>query len=996
MNVPFRLLVFVVTIAWGLGLGATASAQSPAGVEESWLLERLGMPKSLLSDVHTRRVDLEALAMTVYEVKATVAGTGEAVGGTFDASGCKVDLGALRRMEVAARGSAAGGKLEQRLARRLAEAVAGESVPVVAWLHFDGAALDTFAATVMARLEPNAGMTSARALEAEVDDHVRSANAIVTSAAAAQLAALGVETAYVSTFAPAVFFDATPAQIEEIGHLPCVDTLYLQSQGGGLCNDDANATHRTTRVHQQGVRGRGVRFANIGGADPANPWLNVIATHNPGGTPSSHGTAVSGCVASTHPNRLGSAPDVDLYAANLVSLGDADITTAADWLATQNTDVSNMSWWILDDAVIHYQDRYFDYLSRYLLDSYVAAAGNTGGASNFVVTPAKGWNVLTVGAHTDDDDGDWTGDAMASFSSWSNPQTFVEKPNVAANGWNILTLDTVANGSLSGQVSGTSVASPHCAGNLCNAIIANNVVQTAPEAAMALMMGTAWHNIEGAAVSSGVDGAGGIHGAAAFNCARENRVTYQNVTSASFSTNGYFVKNVTLTGGDRTRICIAWSASVSGTYATATLDADLDLAVFQGANQTAGAYLGVSASYWNNFELVEFTPPVTGVYTIRIHDYAFNGASERVGIAWSQKYRDTACFQIRERTSETSALAGPTIGNAGYFMDVDAPNSPGAQFVCAPTATAPEAGPGLAVSPQTWLPLTPDPVTSLWEQDLADPGFNLWIDTTGILSADGTTATQRLAIPSEPAIVGLPIWQFGVTLEAGYPDGIKEISQPFDIRFWPLGTEKPRTDDGSFAQALPSGFQFYGTPYTQCWVNMNGNITFGGADGDFSESAAELLAGPPRIAFLWDDLDPSSNGNEGTPIVRVREVLSGPAQDQFVVIEFINVTEYSTTNANTVRVTLRGGTGAIDVEYRDCDLADCIVGISPGASLSSAASIDLTTSGETTSGTGDALYQVFSGSSAFDLSNTNQHWNRLRFTPNVLLQNDYRLTMDLE
>jgi hypothetical protein len=996
-----RLVVLMLAVAAAFGPASSAFGQSVRDGEAWRLVPRLGISEAQVSEATTHTLELPALGMTVTQVKAVLAETGEVVGGAFDQAGRAVDLAHLRQVEIAARAGNPGGKLAKPLATRLATAGEAELVPVVAWLNFDGAALDAYAAAILAGVDSKADTKKVRELEEIISANVRASNERVTALASRQLEFLGVRPSSVSIFAPAVFFDATRAQIADIEKLECVDTLYLQCRGGGFSNSDANATHRTTRVHQQGVRGQGVRFANIGGADPANPYLNIAGLYNPGGAPTAHGTQVTGCVGSRHPDRLGSAPDAEIWAAQLLSLGDVDITAAADWLAAQSTDVSNMSYYVADDTVIHYQDRYFDYLSRYMQDSYVTAAGNFGNASTNVPTPSKGWNVLTVGNHTDGGDGNWTGDVMNTSSSFTNPTTGVEKPNLAANGTNISTLDLASNGSLTASsVTGTSYASPHCAGNLCNAMVVNPFIQACPEAAMALMMCTAWHNIEGAATISTKDGAGGIDGLAAFRCAKDNRATFVYLTPTSFNNNGYYTHTIYLTAGDRARVCIAWSASVSATYSTSSLDADLDLAVFSGTNVTTGTPAALSGSFVNNFELVEFTPSVSGSYTIRINDYAFSGAGELCGIAWSQKYRDTSSFQVRERVMESATDAGPTIGNGYYFMDLDAPNSPTAQYAFVPTGTIPYAGPGFAASAQTWLPLTYDAVTALWEQDLASFTFNIWSGSTGLLTASGASTSNRMLIPPDPGIVGLSFWEFGVTLEPGYPDGVKEISDPYKVTLWPVGINKTTSDDGYFIQTLPSGFSFYGTPYTQCYVNMNGSITFGGPSSDFTETQAEFLSGLPRIAFLWDDLDASAIGSEGIPTVRVRQVLTGPSDQQFVVIEFVSVPQYNTVDANTVRVTLRGYTSAIEIEYADCDVSDCIVGLSPGSSISNASFVDLSTLGEQKSGPNKAFYEVFSVFpvfNVFDLSNDSLHWNRLKFTPvDIFVVNDYKLTMELQ
>ena len=65
-------------------------------------------------------------------------------------------------------------------------------------------------------------------------------------------------------------------------------------------------------------------------------------------------------------------------------------------------------------------------------------------------------------------------------------------------------------------------------------------------------------------------------------------------------------------------------------------------------------------------------------------------------------------------------------------------------------------------------------------------------------------------------------------------------------------------DDDARPSSLPFAFPFFGVTYRQVFVNSDGNLTFGAAEQPpSSRSPGRMTGGPPRIAPLFDDLDPS-------------------------------------------------------------------------------------------------------------------------------------------
>ena len=609
------------------------SARTPADVPAPQSPEA----NALEPQEETHTVVLPTLGVTVAARKTVDLATGETTGEAVDQNGQVVDLDTLLAEETALRLATPAAKLHPDLAAVL-ETGGHNAHNVVLWLVYDSEALDAYDMLLRSELPAEPNEEELEAMEVAMTAFAEGQVQAITEAALGELANIGVDVRYVSTSAPAIFVDATRDQVMAMAASNLVDTLYLEKTEADH-NTSANLTHRTNFTYDRGWRGAGVRVAVLedNGIDPACPYLNVSGWYNPfWADPDDHVHGTAGCIASQLSTRRGGAPNVSLFSANATTYSDTHVTQAADWIATRNIDVTNMSFGGGYGGVLQYKDRYFDFQSRVYADSFVASAGNSG---SFVGSPGTAWNCVTLGAFDDLNSSSWTGDVMSSFSDWQNPTTGCEKPNLAAVGERVDTLGMAPDWLRNGY-SGTSFSAPFTSAALAVCMALNSSPRVSPEAAMALIMATAWHNIEGASRLSSRDGAGGLHQRAAAMCSASNRVRYVNLYRTSFTNNGYYTYNIYLRAGDTARVSIAWGANANSSYTSTVLNADLDLAVFAGVSATTGTAYGYSSSFNNNFELVEFVPPTSGWYTIRINDYRFNGSSERVGLAWSQRNLD--------------------------------------------------------------------------------------------------------------------------------------------------------------------------------------------------------------------------------------------------------------------------------------------------------------------------------------------------------------------
>ena len=187
-------------------------------------------------------------------------------------------------------------------------------------------------------------------------------------------------------------------------------------------------------------------------------------------------------------------------------------------------------------------------------------------------------------------------------------------------------------------------------------------------------------------------------------------------------------------------------------------------------------------------------------------------------------------------------------------------------------------------------------------------------DTDGVVSRLNQFSLGGNTLTFTPAGANAAHYQYSVA-DGGYDSAAASAGSPLTA----LG------DDDSRQTPLPFPFPFFGATYNRVFVNSDGNLTFTAGDSASSDrSVGRLSAGPPRIAPLFDDLNPSQTAGG------VRAL----AESARVVVSWVAVPEYSagaTGVPETFQVKLYPD-GRIEFSYLSIDtaIASAVVGIAPG------------------------------------------------------------------
>lgn len=130
-------------------------------------------------------------------------------------------------------------------------------------------------------------------------------------------------------------------------------------------------------------------------------------------------------------------------------------------------------------------------------------------------------------------------------------------------------------------------------------------------------------------------------------------------------------------------------------------------------------------------------------------------------------------------------------------------------------------------------------------------------------------------------------------------------------------------DDDTRPVPLPFPFPFYGRVWNSAYVNSDGNLTFGESDtSTAARSLGRVTSGPPRLAGLFRDLDPSIVPG-GVRVTSTAGVFA---------VSWVDVPEYQASGLGrpqTFQIRLFPD-GRIEFSYGRVDSRTAVVGIAPG------------------------------------------------------------------
>lgn len=634
-----------------VGMVTMPAVSAQTGIESSFDLQtyraealehvstREGIPAGELTIINEAFATFPLTGQTLWGTKILDEKSSAIYGIYLDEEGKAANVDAVREAE-AAESSKRYGKLDPELADRVSTMRSDEKVVVWIWLTEPSMDRSRFQGNLSE--EQHQELLSLQratyaAHEAPVIDFLKAQDSTVV---------------YACQYAPVVFAEVSREAIQDLSKRSDVVSLDITRSYEPALNSAA-PTVKADVVWGRGKTGTGIKVAIVevplgsgSRIEFSNPYLLDGSSYRPDLPVSSHATAVAGIVASSHSTYKGISYGVPaLLSANAPGYDDTDIVAATEWAITQGAKVISCSFGKDTSRILNDTDQYLDHVvwSNHL--TVVVAAGNPSiNGNGNVWSPGLAYNVITVGAFDDRDSSVWPGDTMwvdspletnpqqSGYNDPESPHGDREKPEVVAVGCGITSTST-ASPWLVSCASGTSLAAPAVSGEAALLMHRQSQLTSWPEAVKAAIMAGAIHNIEGASRLSDRDGAGGI------DCSIADDTIANNRWWANTVTYGDFPKTYVLSGipaGKKVRVVASWDShppDLHPPYGTINdpLQSDFDLIIYD----PNGEQVEVSSSYDNNYEIGQFTTEISGNYQARVVKYRFDGASERLALAYS-------------------------------------------------------------------------------------------------------------------------------------------------------------------------------------------------------------------------------------------------------------------------------------------------------------------------------------------------------------------------
>lgn len=148
------------------------------------------------------------------------------------------------------------------------------------------------------------------------------------------------------------------------------------------------------------------------------------------------------------------------------------------------------------------------------------------------------------------------------------------------------------------------------------------------------------------------------------------------------------------------------------------------------------------------------------------------------------------------------------------------------------------------------------------------------------------------------------------------------------------GVPVPLGDDDAQEVSLPFPFPYFDQTYTRIFVHSDGNLTFEEPESSSTRRSLDrALSGPPRIAPLFSDLDPS---RVDTPVSTY-----STTDHFFVTWNAVPVYTRQTIGLRQTFQLVLHRDGTIDFHYRTVLISNAVVGIMPGRLEGDPTAVDL-------------------------------------------------------